>query len=169
MDRCRHDTLPMVGEVCPDDAAVLALSVTRFIAAGYMTGDVACWDAAYNGAERVLGEAEAPAFVAAMTGVMRAIRAERTADWSFMPATCCRVTPHEGELLALLALARSSTGGDLPSRAARLAGVAGAPRLTGALRMAAGLMERAQRHLSAAMAAPPGDAGPRSPAPSTMH
>ena len=54
MERCKHEAMPKVGDVCPDDAAVLALSVTRFIAAGYMTGDVACWDAAYNGAERVL-------------------------------------------------------------------------------------------------------------------
>src|SRR3712207_6718645 len=84
MDRCKHNVLPKVGEVCPDDASVLALSVPRFIAAGYMTGDVACWDAAHDGAERVLGEAEAPPFVAAMTAVMRAIRAERATDWSFL-------------------------------------------------------------------------------------
>ena len=42
-------------------AAGSCAAQNRFVAAGYMTGDVACWDAAYDGAERVLGEVEGPA------------------------------------------------------------------------------------------------------------
>lgn len=137
MSGCKHQDRPRVTEVCRDDAAVLALAVTRYVAAGYMTGDVACWDAAHDGAERVLGEADGPAFVAAITSLMRAIRAERLADWSFMPASCCRVTPHEEQLLALLALARSPAGGEVAAAAARLAGVPSAPRLVRAAGIAA--------------------------------
>jgi hypothetical protein len=40
-----------VADACRDEAEILALSVARFVAAGYMTGDIACWDAAFNGAE----------------------------------------------------------------------------------------------------------------------
>jgi hypothetical protein len=168
MDRCQHDALPKVADVCPDNASVLALSVTRFIAAGYMTGDVACWDAAYNSAEQVQGVEEAPAFLATMIGVMRAIRAERAADWSFMPAACCRVTLHEQDLMDLLALSRSAPAADLPRQAARLAGVAAAPRLTRAPRLAAGSLDRAQRQL--AVAAEGARGAPERPAASfTVH
>jgi hypothetical protein len=45
MDRIEHAPLPKLTEVCTDEAEVLALTITRFIAAGYMTQDVACWDA----------------------------------------------------------------------------------------------------------------------------
>ncbi len=146
MTRCRHDLLPLVSEACADDAAILALSVTRSVAAGYMTGDVACWDAAYAGAETVLGEEDGPAFVAAMTAVVRALRAEREADWSFLPATCCRVTPHEEELLGLLQSTRGLVGGDPVAMAARLANQA-APRLAAAAVRAARILDRAQSRL----------------------
>lgn len=86
MERRDHGRLPHVREVCADEGEILALSVARFIAAGFMTADVACWDAAFDAAERLLGPDEGARFVAAVTGVMRAIRAERSADWSFMPA-----------------------------------------------------------------------------------
>ena len=36
--------------------------------------------------------------MAALVGVMRAIRRERREDWRFMPATCCRVTADERAL-----------------------------------------------------------------------
>src|SRR3954468_1112265 len=55
-----HGRMPNVAEVCADEAQMLALSITRFIAAGYMTQDVACWDAGRQCAEEVLGPAHAP-------------------------------------------------------------------------------------------------------------
>jgi len=55
-----HDQLPTIAETCAHEAQVLALSITRFIAAGYMTQDVACWDAGCQRAEEVLGPANAP-------------------------------------------------------------------------------------------------------------
>src|SRR5215217_5041437 len=97
-----HDQLPTVAEACANEAQVLALSVTRFIAAGYMTQDVACWDAGCQRAGEVLGPVNAPRLVAAMIGVMRALRAERKQPWQFMPATCCRVTRDEISLLRAL-------------------------------------------------------------------
>src|SRR3954470_19061622 len=76
-----HDQLPTVSEACAHEAQVLALSITRFIAAGYMTQDVACWDAGCQCAEEVLGPAHAPRLVAALIGVMRALRTERKQPW----------------------------------------------------------------------------------------
>src|SRR3954454_3266186 len=90
-----HDQLPTVSEACAHEAQVLALSITRFIAAGYMTQDVACWDAGCQCAEEVLEPVEAHRLVAAIIGVMRALRSERQQPWQFMPATCSRVTRDE--------------------------------------------------------------------------
>jgi hypothetical protein len=132
-----HDRMPLVTEVCPDEAAVLALSVARFVAAGYMTSDVACWDAAYDAVERVLGPDVGPPLIAHLTAVMRAIRAERQADWRFMPATCCRVTEDERCLMDLLQQARDRRWSEVERRAAAFADAPSAPRLVSAVRVAA--------------------------------
>jgi hypothetical protein len=137
MDKDPHDRMPSVAEVCADDAAVLALSVARFVAAGYMTNDVACWDAAYDAVERVLGPEEGAPLVSRLTAVMRAIRAERQADWRFMPASCCRVTDDERGLVELLQGAREGRWSEVATRAAALAGTQSAPRLSAAVRAAA--------------------------------
>jgi hypothetical protein len=154
MCRNDHDKLPHLTEVCGDDAEVLALSVLRFVAAGYMTSDVACWDAAYDGAERLLGIMEGPQLVAAMTRVMRAIRSERQRDWHFMPATCCRVTEDERQLVALLASARQHRRSEVAARAARLTGMSDAPRLAAAVSAAAEMLDAAQPRLRPATAMP---------------
>jgi hypothetical protein len=109
-----------IAEIGADDAEVLALSVLRFVAAGYMTSDVARWDAAYDAAERVLGPVEGPQLVAAMTGIMRAIRCERGGDWVFMPATCCRATADEYQLIGLINCARRGLLADLREKAESL-------------------------------------------------
>jgi hypothetical protein len=140
----QHDRMPLITEACRDDAEVLALSVLRFVAAGYMTSDVACWDAAHDGAERLLGPIDGPRLVAAMTGVMRAIRVERQGDWRFMPATCCRVTEDEKSLIAVVSTARDGgTPPELLRDAAALAiGEPAAPRLVAAAREAGSLLNR---------------------------
>ncbi|MFD0937865.1 hypothetical protein ACFQ12_22120, partial [Methylobacterium trifolii] len=124
-----HDRMPKVTEVCGDDADVLALSVVRFVAAGYMTWDVACWDAAFEGAEKLLGSDEGCRFVSCVVGIVRALRAEREDEWSFMPATCCRVTGHECALVALLGRGRRRLWDEVGRGAAEITGRAEAPRL----------------------------------------
>ena len=117
----RYDQqISRIADICADDAEVLALSILRFVAAGYMTSDVACWDAAYDAADRVLGPVEGPQFVAAMTGIMRAIRCERAGDWAFMPATCCRATANESQLIDLIGCARRGLRADLQEKAEAL-------------------------------------------------
>ena len=137
MDKDVHDRMLSVADVCRDEIEALALSVTRFVAAGYMTSDVACWDAAYDAADGVIGPTEGAQLIARLTVVMRAIRAERGADWRFMPAPCCRVTEDERRLIDLLRAGREARWDDVEACAAALAGAPAAPRLAGAVRIVA--------------------------------
>lgn len=152
MDRTDHARLPMVAETCIDEAEVLALSVTRFIAAGYMTGDVACWDAGHACAEEMLGPAEGPRLVAVMASIMRALRAEREAPWQFLPATCCRVimTRDEVSLIQAFGLARRGEHDALTVACAMLAGRPTAPHLAAALVIAAERLDALQSLLGCA-------------------
>lgn len=148
MNKIEHNSMPRVTDVCAEDAEVLALSITRAIASGYITGDVACWDLAYTGAERVLGPEKGAHLVGCLISLMRAIRAERAADWSFMPATCCRVTAHEEALIRLIALARHGDRHAVTLGAARLTGVAVAPRTAAAVCLAAMALDGVAASLS---------------------
>ncbi|MCJ2138117.1 hypothetical protein MKK69_29400 [Methylobacterium sp. J-026] len=140
--------LRRVADVCGDEAEILALSVARFVAAGYMTSDVACWNAAFDGAEQLLGAAEGCRFVASVVAIIRALRAERDADWSFMPASCCRVTGHECALVDLINRGRRRLRADLEAAAAEITGRTAAPRLVEAVRAAVEPLEAAAARLA---------------------
>ena len=139
MPGCGQSRLPLLTDVCPDDAAVLALSVLRFVAAGFSTGDVTCWNAAFDGAERVLGPGRGPRCVAAMISLVRSIRAECPGDLSFMPFSCSRVTAHEQSIVELIELARAGRHGETRTRADRFA-CKEAPRTVAAVECAAILL-----------------------------
>jgi hypothetical protein len=143
----RHNRLPHVTEVCANESEVLGLSIIRFVAAGAMTGDAACWDAAHDCAESVLGWREGSALVAAMACLVRALRRQRTTAFTCLPAPCCRVAPDECELLDLLSLARREDCADLPVAAARLSGAADGALLAEAARAAGEALDRAQERL----------------------
>lgn len=141
-----------VADVCGDEAEILALSVARFVAAGYMTSDVACWNAAFDGAEQLLGPAEGCRFVACVVAIIRALRAEREDDWSFMPASCCRVTRHECALVQLINRGRRRLWTDLEEAAAEITGREAAPRLVAAVRAAVEPLDAAAQRLAPAAA-----------------
>ncbi|HEX2727378.1 MAG TPA: hypothetical protein VHN20_16270 [Beijerinckiaceae bacterium] len=148
---CKQDcsAMPSLADVCADEAEMLAVSVSRFIAAAHMTSDAACWDAAYNCVETILGADEGPLFVAGIAGLMRALRFERDAPWHFLPAPCCRLTRDEETLVELLAMARHQQGREVERVAARLAGSGTAPRLVAAAHRGAIAIDRAARCLGA--------------------
>ena len=102
-----HEQAPRVMDICSDAAEVLALSIIRFLATGYATGDVACWDAAFVGAEQGLGAEAGGRLVASLVSLVRALRAERIGGWMFMPATCCRATDDETAIMHLIGIARA--------------------------------------------------------------
>ena len=162
MTNTQHDRMPNVAEVCADEAQMLALSITRFLAAGYMTQDVACWDAGCQCAEEVLGPGTAPCLVATMIGLMRALRAERKHPWQFMPATCCRVTRDEISLLRALCQAQGADRVALTNSARALTGGGTAPLLTDALKVAAETLESIRPLLAMSPSSRPA-------APSTLH
>ena len=143
-----HAAMQRVVDVCGDEADILALSVARFVAAGYMTSDVACWNAAFDGAEQLLGPTEGCRFVACVVAIVRALRAEREDDWSFMPASCCRVPGHECALVSLIGRGRRRLWADLDDAAAALTGREAAPRLVAAVRAAVATLDAAAERLS---------------------
>ncbi|MEE7490449.1 hypothetical protein [Methylobacterium oryzae] len=145
-----HAAMQRVADVCGDAADILALSVARFVAAGYMTSDVACWNAAFDGAEELLGPTEGSRFVACVVAIIRALRAERDGDWSFMPASCCRVTGHECALVKLINRGRQRLWADLEAAAAEITGQDAAPRLVAAVRAAVGPLDAAAQRLAPA-------------------
>ena len=143
-----HMAMQRVVDVCGDEADILALSVARFVAAGYMTSDVACWNAAFDGAEQLLGPAEGCRFVACVVAIVRALRAEREGDWSFKPASCCRVTGHECALVALIGRGRRRLWANLEEAAAEITGREAAPRLVAAVRAAVATLDAAAERLA---------------------
>ena len=142
--------MPQLKAVCADQAEILAMAVVRYIAAAAMTSDSACWDAAHDHADIHLGHHEGAVFVGAMAGLVRAVRIERTLTWRFLPATCCRLTEDEIDLVRLLHAARSRREDDLRDTARRISATAFPERLIESARRAAIAIEHAQSRLAPA-------------------
>lgn len=149
MNDTRPGAMRGITEACADDAEVLALSALRMIAAGYSTGDVACWDMAYTGVERVLRPEAAGRLVASLTTLFRAVRAERPAEWRFMPATCCRVTTDEEGIIRLLAAARRGTAPHVARAGAEVTGASASPHLRDAAGAAGRVLDEVAGELAA--------------------
>ena len=141
MKPAQHNGLMHVTDVCADPAEALALSITRFLAAGYSTGDVACWDAAYSGAEQLLGAEPGGRLVAGLIGLVRALRTERVGGWTYMPVTCCRVTTDEQAMMRLITLARFGDAELVSQAAADVAGLQAAPSTTAAAHVLGAVIE----------------------------
>jgi hypothetical protein len=124
-------------DACTDDADVLALSVLRSLVAGYTTGDIACWEMAHVGAERVIGSEAAAMLVASLMALVRTIRIHGREDCCFLPVTCCRVTGDERTVLAILAAARRDGGQHASLSKADLVRKDGEAALEAAVRTAA--------------------------------
>ncbi|WP_293853687.1 hypothetical protein [uncultured Alsobacter sp.] len=141
---CPHADRPHVRELCGDAPTLLALSVIRYIASAAMTADAACWDAAFAAAEDALGPVEGPQFVGVMAGLTRALRVERQGDWHFLPATCCRATDDEADLIRALRAA----GGDGERACVELARTPRCPRIRDSLRDVAACLHQAAGSLA---------------------
>jgi hypothetical protein len=155
MDKLSHELMRRVTDICSDDAEVFVLSIIRFLAAGYSTGDVACWDTAYAGAERVFGAERGGRLVASLIGLIRAFRAERHGGWTFMPAACCRMTPDEEAIVSLLAVARSGDVQKVRTMAADFAGAPVAPWTAEAAALTASRLDDVAADLARLKAAQP--------------
>lgn len=113
-----NKSMPHLARCARNRSEVLAMTVGRFILAGQLHGDGACFEAAYEVAESVLDMSEAVDVVARVTCVVRSIRRERTGNFHFLPPNCCRLTPDEVNLLVAL---QAAIDGDISAFAGALA------------------------------------------------
>lgn len=97
-----HATMPKLAHRVRNSGEGLAMTILRFILAGQLHGDGACYEAAYQAAEAALDLPEAVELVARVTCLVLAIRRERNDVFHFLPAPCCRITHDEQEFLTSL-------------------------------------------------------------------
>ncbi len=91
-----------------DGAERVVILALRFVAAAAETGDAACFDAAFDGAEAAFGPRDGALLVARAAALLRALKRDE-AEWHFLPPPCRALSPGEAHLLA--ALRRRMTGG----------------------------------------------------------
>lgn len=105
------------GAVLPRDGVERAVMLAlRFVAAAAETGDAACFDAAFDGAEAAFGPRDGALLVARAAALVRALRRDE-ADLCFLPPPCRCLSPGEANLLVALRLRvsgqREMLGADL--------------------------------------------------------
>jgi hypothetical protein len=103
---CAHSGLPLLQDLAPDVHEALAISLIRFVFAGYCSGKVDAWDQGFEAASSVLGHDGGAAFFSRVLTLGRAVKAERHGNFNFMPGHCSRTSEDEIELLAALQAAR---------------------------------------------------------------
>ncbi|MCL8484358.1 MULTISPECIES: hypothetical protein [Bradyrhizobium] len=97
----RYERWRRSGDCGREDWKAVVLSVLRSIAAGYATGHVDCWDAAFDVAERELDGERAPLVVAHVAALVRRIRKHR--DLVCLPSSCNRLSADERAILTVIA------------------------------------------------------------------
>jgi hypothetical protein len=97
---------PLLGDLARDSAEALAISLCRFVMAGYCSGSLDAWERGFGVAEEALGTGHGPRFFALVLSAGRALKAERIGMFRFMPGYCRHICEDEEELLAALQAAR---------------------------------------------------------------
>jgi hypothetical protein len=122
-DRTSSDTTTRKLAEWPD-AEVFFLTAFRCWLAGYETGDVACWELAWQGASRLLPLADVKRTIVEVGQFTRMFRQTLGRSFTYLPYCCGRVTAEEclavqlvgaaqrGELVAAGQLAHRLTGND---------------------------------------------------------
>ena len=105
-----------------DGAERTVMLALRFVAAAADTGDAACFDAAFDGAEAAFGARDGALVVARAAALVRALKRDGAA-WQFLPPPCRFLSPGEARLLAALRLRLSGARG---AGTAELSGARGA-------------------------------------------
>ncbi|WP_237477927.1 hypothetical protein [Lichenibacterium dinghuense] len=107
----------------PRDGAERAVMLAlRYVAAAAETGDAACFDAAFDGAEAAFGPRDGALLVARAAALVRALRREAAAEGCglhFLPPPCRHLSAGEAHLLLAL---RSRLSGERGAGPAALSG-----------------------------------------------
>jgi hypothetical protein len=130
---CTLSGLPALRELAPDVHEALAISLIRFVFAGYFSGRLDAWDHGFEAAEHVLGSEAGTLFFCKVLALGRAVKAERLGDFNFLPSHCDRIAEDEAVLLAALQSARGGEGASLEEAMLNLSRQIEAPRLRKAL------------------------------------
>jgi hypothetical protein len=105
--------LPSLAQYDSTAGEALAISLLRFIFAGQLHGDGACYEAAHHAAETALDFPEATELVVRVTCLVRAMKCERSDEFQFLPPNCCRITRDEQSFLHALRAAIDGDAGSL--------------------------------------------------------
>lgn len=112
---CYHQTkhLPTVEDDHLDAIELLFLRLFRCVCATIASQTTHGWEAAHQVAQQALGRAIAPALVAAIVVLVRAIRDERRSGFAFMAADCATCRRHlSAEERLVVRLLRAVNDGD---------------------------------------------------------
>jgi hypothetical protein len=129
---CAGEGLPLLSEMAGDKMEILALTLLRFVFAGFCCGKVACWNAGMDVAANVLGDDDGALLYSRVLMLGRAIQRERHGNFNFLPGNCCRITEDEIEVLALLKAARNGKPAPIEVALLTLARNGETPRLSAA-------------------------------------
>jgi hypothetical protein len=93
------------GKAAYHEFSAAVLSVLRFIAAAYVTGEAECWEAAFRFADEAAGD-DGPLLVARVASLVRLIR--RHHDLVCLPPSCSGLSVDEKRIMMLIGLARDN-------------------------------------------------------------
>lgn len=105
---CAASGLPKLKDLARDPHEALAMSLLRFVFAGYCSGRMDAWDKGFDAAEEVLGHEAGALFFSRVLTLGRALKTERIGNFNFMQGHCSRISEDELELLAAIQAARSA-------------------------------------------------------------
>jgi hypothetical protein len=103
---CTSTRMPHRDTVCADGFAATCLSLLRFVAAGYATGEAACWEAAFQLADQAVDAENGPLLVARIATLVRILRRAGVDELACLPAPCNRLTVEEERVILLIEAAR---------------------------------------------------------------
>jgi len=109
MDKSDGEGDPRVGITSKADwphAEVFLLVAFRCWLAGYETGDVACWELAWQGVSQTVQLADAKRIVAELAQFTRVFRKTLACRFVYLPHCCARVTVDERLAVQLIACAQ---------------------------------------------------------------
>jgi hypothetical protein len=137
---CASSGLPELQALARDPHEALAISLLRFVFAGYCSGKADAWDRGFDAAEQVLGHDGGAVLFGRLLTLGRAVKLERLGDFNFMPGRCSRISEDEIELLMAIQAARSPDPRPFEQALFVLSRQFEAERLASALRALAGLL-----------------------------
>ena len=137
---CAGYGLPLLCEIAADEIEMLAVTLLRFIFAGFCCGKVDCWNAGVDVAINVLGENDGALFYSRVLMMGRAVQRERQGNFNFLPGNCSRIAEDEIEVLALLKAVRDGKPGPIEVALLTLARSIETPRLSSAAWSLGGLI-----------------------------